>query len=70
MRSASKQKEDLKDLTSDNKKADCVDADDANWSQRPTSQFGVYVSTTSMTYIFENIKYSYEALDFWNNRKV
>ena len=27
-----------------------LEAVDADWSQRPTSQFGVYVSTTSMTY--------------------
>ena len=33
------------------------EAEDADWSQRPTSQFGVYVSTTSMTYIWikENV---------------
>ena len=34
-----------------------LEAEDADWSQRPTSQFGVYVSTTSMTYIWikENV---------------
>ena len=26
-----------------------IEAEDADWSQRPTSQFGVYDSTTSMT---------------------
>ena len=36
-----------------------LEAEDADWSQRPTSQFGVYVSTTSMTYKWIKGKWFY-----------